>query len=61
MRRKAGSLIRCERMNPKKEEDMASKRDGVSHQRRAKRESKSWSSEGRMIEIRTVARVFEIK
>ena len=60
MRRKAGSLIRCERMDPK-EKDMASKRDGDSHQRRTNHESKSWSSEGKMIEIRTVARVFERK
>ena len=35
MSRKAGSLMRCERMDPKKEKNMASERDGGSHQKRA--------------------------
>ena len=61
MSRKAGSLMRCERIHPKKGKDVASERDGDSRQRGANHESKSWSSEGRMIEMRTVARVFEIK
>ena len=35
MSRKAGSLMRCERMDSKKVKNIASERDGGSHQRRA--------------------------
>ena len=38
MSRKAGSLMRCERMDPKKGKDLASKRDGGSHRRRENRD-----------------------
>jgi hypothetical protein len=34
MSRKAGSLMRCERTDPKKGKNMASERDGGSHRRR---------------------------
>ena len=50
MSRKAGSLMRCERMDPKKGKDLASKRDGGSHRRRENHEwlvREWWHAEAR--------------
>ena len=50
MSRKAGSLMRCERMDSKKGKDLASKRDGGSHRRRENHEwlmREWWHAEAR--------------
>ena len=55
MSRKAGSLMRCERMDPKKGKDLASKRDGRSHRRRENHEwlmQEWWHAEARKRERR---------
>ena len=53
--RKAGSLMRCEKMDPKKGKNVASKRDNGRH----RRIRESWSGEERMIDARMMARKWE--